>query len=166
MSDEEEFGHAVNPMSSISRDVRNARVNSGAVAGEVREFLAQMQGKSPQEMLGMVAQSSLIKCTVQAVGVMLALMVVFTVIPFGLAKISGEGASKAKAEEAKASPPPAEKEKPESGTEASPGTDPDEDLPGEKDDLLDKLGVGETKVAPPKENPLESSADDLFKDLQ
>ncbi|MFP6903856.1 MAG: hypothetical protein VCG02_01470, partial [Verrucomicrobiota bacterium] len=67
---------------------------------------------------------------------------------------------------AKASPPPAEKEKPESGTEASPGTDPGEDPPGEKDDLLDKLGVGETKVAPPKENPLESSADDLFKDLQ
>ena len=91
MSDEEEFGHAVNPMSSISRDVRNARVNSGAVAGEVREFLAQMQGKSPQEMLGMVAQSSLIKCTVQAVGVMLALMVVFTVIFSKFVKVPSDG---------------------------------------------------------------------------
>ena len=164
MSDEEEFGHAVNPMSSISRDVRNARVNSGAVAGEVREFLAQMQGKSPQEMLGMVAQSSLIKCTVQAIVVMLAFLVVFTVVPFGLGKIGGE--AKVKAEGAKASPPPVEKEKPESGAEATAGSDPDVDLPAEKDDLLDKLGVGETKVAPPKENPLESSADDLFKDLQ
>ncbi|MFT5126258.1 MAG: hypothetical protein ACI9TH_001048 [Kiritimatiellia bacterium] len=163
MSDENEVGHAINPMSSVVSDVKNARRNSGAVAGEVREFLAQMQGRSPQEMLGMIAQSSLIKCTIQAVFVMLAVLVVFTIIPYGLEKLRGGDAAKAKAAPEVAQPVVVpEKPATAASVDAAPATENSD----EPDDLLDKLGVGETKVAPAKENPLDGGADDLFKDLQ
>jgi flagellar biosynthesis/type III secretory pathway M-ring protein FliF/YscJ len=162
MSNENE--HAVNPMSSVSRDLKNARVNSTSVAVEVREFLAQMQGKSPQEMLGMIAQSSLIKCTVQAVGVMVAILVIFTIIPFGLTKMGG-ASGKASAQAAPAGEQSADPKTASDEPKAESAATEPETLK-EKDDLLDKLGVGETKVAPAKENPLDGGGDDLFKDLE
>ena len=49
----------VQPMASLGRDFKNLSRNVSATAGELREFLTQMKGKGPKEMLGLVAQSTL-----------------------------------------------------------------------------------------------------------
>jgi hypothetical protein len=43
----------------VARDIQRIKTEGGASIGELREFVGRMQGKSPQEMLGVLAQSRL-----------------------------------------------------------------------------------------------------------
>ena len=43
----------------IARDLDRLKSDAGATAAEIREFLGQMRGRSPQEMIGLVAESGL-----------------------------------------------------------------------------------------------------------
>ena len=49
----------VTPMASPKEDLKRISKNSEAVVGELREFLSTLKGKSPKEMMGSVADSSL-----------------------------------------------------------------------------------------------------------
>ena len=142
------------PTVSIAADLKKIRRNTAASSHEIREFLAQMRGKSPQEMLGMLASSSLVKCTTQAAIGWLAVIAVFTLGPW-LWSLMNPVAAKIPQ-----TPPPAAAVVPTAAAEPKP-SDP---APSAK--TAEKLGIGETKEAPPSQNPLEKASDDLLKDLK
>ena len=71
----------------IAGDLGRLKRDGAASADELRDFIKGMHGKSPQEVLGSVAQSGLVQSTLlSAVGV-LVLMTTFTVVPYAWGKI-------------------------------------------------------------------------------
>ncbi len=140
----------------------NLSSNVMASMDELREFLADARGKSPTAVLGMVAQSGLVRSTVMAAGIIFALLVVFTVIPYAV----GDG----KQAEAKAPVAADGQQQPANDSASSPATDDDrvavepsdDGGSGTGDTTLDALGIGDAKKADPKKNPLENSLDNLL----
>lgn len=128
-----------------------------AACAELREFLSQMRGKSPKEMLGAIASSNLVQSTMIATAAITATIIALTIIPFGWDKAFGK---------ASASPQPATPaESADPGNPAAPAAEPDLDA-ASKADAAGKLGIGDAKDAPANINPLESSTDDLLKGLE
>lgn len=145
--------------SRMPRDVRRLVQDGSASVSEVRDFIRQMRGKSPQEVLGSVAQSNLTSGVVLATVLTVGFMAAFTVGPYVLASRAPKKSPKpAVAEAAKQ---PAES-KPDAAASASPATA--EKTPDQK--VQDALGVSEVKESDPKRNPLEDKADDLLKDIK
>ena len=64
----------VKPIASPKRDIKQLAGNSQAVVGELREFLASLKGKSPKEMMGAVAESSLFQSLLVSTVVMVVLV--------------------------------------------------------------------------------------------
>ena len=145
------------PTVSIASDLKKIRRNTAASSQEIREFLAQMRGKSPQEMLGMLASSNLVKCTTQAGIGWLVLLVVFTLGPWLWSLVNPPAAKVLPPPVAPVVSAPAPAAEPKSVEPAAPAT---------STKAADKLGIGETKEAPPSQNPLEKATDDLLKDLK
>jgi hypothetical protein len=162
------------PRMGIGRDVRRLKADGADAAAELREFVHQLRGKPPQEVLGLVAQSGLIRATALATVGTMVLVAILTVVPYAMAKAFPEkpkSAPAAAAAEAASdaqpavdgqtatTPPPGAGQ---AGTPAAPGA-PITAEQGE--DLLDALGEGETRESDPTVNPLEESADDLLDEL-
>ena len=129
-----------------------------ATTAELREFLAQMRGKSPKEMLGTIASSNLAQSTVAATAVIIAVIVLLTLVPFGLKKAFGGSADEVTSKTATEAVAPSEPLE----TPAEPSLDGSPT----KTETANKLGIGESKSAPANVNPLESSTDDLLKDFE
>jgi hypothetical protein len=144
-------------------EFRNLKENGSASAAELAEFLVQLRGKRPQEVLGLVAQSGLTRGMVTATVMVGAILAVFTVTPYAWSKMFP---GKAQVAEKQAAQPAAAKtpaEAPASAPEAAPAA------PAEKpsqQEIMQKLGVGEAKPSDPLSNPLENRTDDLLKDLK
>jgi hypothetical protein len=158
----------VQPMANLGRDFKNLSRNVSATAGELRQFLGQMKGKSPKEMLGLVAQSTLFKGLQQSVILFAGLILLFTVIPFTVGLFAPEE-EKQTATEASAPATAEDAPGPQDGT-TSPSEDGTIQTPlGETatgNPVIDTLGIGETKEAPTKVNPLDDTGDDLFDELK
>lgn len=175
----------------LARDIERIKSGSTATAAELREFIGALKGKRPQEVMGLVAGSSLVQCTTLATIVTVVFMAVFTVGPYLFNKLSppapvtaqAPAAAPAKTELPAASAPqpaaaanantaPAKNDAPATKGETAkssmptPSGDPLEPSTANKQKALEKLGIGETKSTDPKKNPLENSADDLLKDLK
>jgi len=146
------------PASSMGK-LRNDAAES---VGELREFLGKMQGKSPQEVLGAVANSGLVASTLLSA-------VLIGVGLFGLSAFSyfwNGGATTAKntpaVGEREWSDPGAGDETPAAQpAEADPAANAGNATPS-GDNTLDALGIGETKTAKPDENPRELDLDNLL----
>ena len=151
-------GGGVQPMASISRDFKNLKRNSTVTVSELREFMREMRGKSPREMLGAIAQSTLVLSTIVSTVAIFILVVVLTVVPYGVnvwRKSKSEAISRV--EEA------GEREKASKGKASveptAPVSKPKEKKPTEV------LGVGGEKKGKPKEiNPFENKKGDLLDD--
>tara|TARA_Y100001934_G_scaffold248840_1_gene309760 strand:- start:561 stop:1049 length:489 start_codon:yes stop_codon:yes gene_type:complete len=153
----------ITPLSSPKEDLRKMSKNSGAVVGELREFLATLKGKSPKEMMGAVADSSLFMSLVLSTGIMIALLLVLTAVPYAFLKMDEETASgdePAKEEAAREDVPASNEEDTAQPSQPSP-----EAPKTKQQQTADALGIGEQKPAAPDSNPLESSADDLLEGL-
>ena len=138
-------------MASSKADLRELRDNSRATVGEIQAFLRELKGKSPQEMLGVVAQSGLFRSLVLSTGLVVGGILLFTAIPYFMG--SDE-------KPAPVSKPPTPVEAPlETPKTLEPAAEP-------APDPLSKLGVGEELSAPPNTNPLENKGDDFLKDLE
>jgi len=74
------------------KDVKRLKADGVASVEELREFLGQLKGKSPQEMLGIVAESGLAKGMVTATIGTVAVLFVFTIGPWAYAELAGESA--------------------------------------------------------------------------
>jgi len=134
-------------MASSKADLRELRDNSRATVGEIQAFLRALKGKSPQEMLGVVAQSGLFRSLVLSTALVAGGILLFTAIPYFMG-----GDEKPT--------PVAEKPIPVETPEAVP------EVPAPAPDPLSSLGVGEELSAPPNTNPLENKGDDFLKDLE
>lgn len=163
------------PPRGLKGDIHRAREGATASAAELREFVRQCRGKSPQEMLGLVAGSSLVQGTILATIITVIFMGAFTVGPYVMNKAVPPVAKAPKPAPAAApaAAPNATASTAAPATAASlPATSgpavPTDPLapPGSKSDIANKLGIGETKIADPKKNPLDAGADDLLKDLK
>ena len=166
--------HEQTPMASPARDVRKLKKNSTAAAGELKEFLGRIQGKSPREMMGVMASSSLVQGLVQATVAMAVLVLVLTVVPYAWGEFFSGGNAGAPVVESTETQPAessgeGEEAKPDETAAADPNIAvPPDEMPadiGSPAKVIDTLGVGETKEAPANVNPLEGAADDLLKGL-
>ena len=138
------------------------RANSGATAAELRDFVKQLRGRTPQEVIGVIAQSNLIRATAMAAGGTVVLLIIFTILPilFGSPKAKPEATAPVAAT-APADVKAATKTDDNKTPVAPPVTAKTKDQ-----EAADKLGIGETKTPDAKSNPLDSVGDDLFKDIK
>jgi len=164
--------HEQGPMASPARDVRKLKRNSTAAAGELKEFLGRIQGKSPKEMMGVMASSSLFRGLVHATLAMAVLVLILTVVPYAWGEFFSGGDQGPPLTEATETQPAESTEgetKPDESAAADPNIAiPPDEMPADIGDpakVIDTLGVGETKEAPANVNPLEGAADDLLKGL-
>ena len=156
------------PMANPRSELRNLRESSSATVAELKSFLRQLQSKSPQEMLGIVAASQLFRAICVSTVIVLAGGLIFTAIPFAM----GAGKNKEKAPSRKSGGPTAAEP-----FIPRPSSAPDNPLPGEQaanpdnpltpvNPDLSTLGVTEEKQAPPNENPLENNKDNFLDGLE
>ena len=91
----------VEPIASPKGDFKKLGRNSQAVVGELREFLANLKGKSPKEMMGAVAESSLAQSLLISTVMMTILVFALSAIPYLLKdeQASAEAAEKGTAAE-------------------------------------------------------------------
>jgi hypothetical protein len=144
-------------------DIHRLRTNGAEVAAELTAFVAKMKGRSPQEVLGEIAQSTLTKGMIVATVWTIISMVVLTVIPFARAKAFPPAAKPLAAESKSDSSTPAPAAQPAKGDTSTASTGNVNDPDGK---LLKKLNMDETKNADPKVNPLDALGNDLLKDLK
>jgi hypothetical protein len=64
------------------RELNELRAGSAASLAELREFLTQLKGRKPQEVIGIVSASLLVQSMATALLIVLGLLVVFTVGPY------------------------------------------------------------------------------------
>ena len=153
------------PMASLTRDVKSLKRNSAAVSAELNQFMREMRGKSPREMLGAVARSSLVRSGFTAAVLLAIILFSATIIPFAT-RGDTESARQPDAPQPAAlanknAPPlpPATAAPAETNAPAAPPAD-------DKQKIADKLGIGETKQGQPSEpNPFESTGD-LLQELE
>lgn len=146
----------------MHRDIKSVQVNSAAVGTEIGDFLEQMRGRSPQEMLGLVAQSDLIRSTIVATVGCVVLILALTIIPHVLRE---EAPAKAdvKAETPATQTPPDVAKTPDPVAVGK--TDTGNTKTGDNPDKVAKtLGIGDVKTGSPDLDPFKNSDDDLLKD--
>ena len=124
------------------KDLENIKQNGSASLVELKQFLSRLQGRSPQEVVGLVSTSLLVQSMIIATLASLAIMVVFTVGPYvmyGPPQVKQAKASPGKAAPVAAPAKTEEAAKPE----------------GNEGRFKKALGVDETKTADPNKNPLD-----------
>lgn len=157
----------------IARDVGQIKRHGGATAAELAEFLKQLRGRRPQEVLGLVAQSGLLRATALATAGTLALLAALTVIPYFYEKSFPERAKPNAAEGADAAAA-ALADEPAGETAASDSLDAGSTATGSatpretelqpelSSETMERLGIEETVPTDPNVNPLEDRFDDLL----
>jgi hypothetical protein len=150
----------------IGGDVRRIKTDGSAAAGELREFIGRMRGKSTQEVLGVIAQSGLVRSICVSTLCFAVLIGVFTVGPY-LWK-SKEAAASAKSA-GESQPPVATEPGAPAATQATAGDTAAPMADGSQQPTQPDaaaaaaaMGLDETKQAPPDKNPLEKNLDNLL----
>ena len=140
-------------MASAKADLRELKANSSATVQELQLFLRELKGKSPPEMLGIVASSQLIRAIVLSVILVIVAIFALTAIPYFFGN--------------KESPDP---EQPIVTNPVTPAAEPKQANPNPKQTKLAEplapLGVNEKKNAPANVNPLEDDGGSFLKDLE
>ncbi len=145
----------VEPQPGMRRDLRRAREGTFATAVELREFVQNLKGKSPQEVLGAVANSGLAQGVVLSSLITLIVMAVFTIGPY----FWYEKPKPVQKEPVAAAQPVAPVATTASPAEKSRAAT--QSAAANAQQTLEKLGETETKTADPKVNPLDN-LDDLL----
>lgn len=129
------------------------------------DLAEQLEGHSPDDVLGAMQQASLVKGTVTAAIGTVVMLVALTVVPYAMGdkKVPKKGAKPVAAAAAKA-PNADAKEETENNAQPAASADTKNGKPSEG--TLKRLSIDEVKQSDPKSNPLESSLDDLLKDAK
>ncbi|MDE0736965.1 MAG: hypothetical protein OSB47_14170, partial [Pirellulaceae bacterium] len=64
--------------SGMGRDLRSVRDNGTASLRELREFITQLKGRRPQEVMGMVSSNGLVQGVVISTAGFVVLLLLFT----------------------------------------------------------------------------------------
>lgn len=155
--------NAENSPSGLRGDLHRAREGAFATTAELREFVHNLRGKSPQEVLGAVANSGLAQGVGLATFGTIVLMAVFTVLPYYM--YGGKAAAKAallkKAAAATATEPSVETTAEATAATKEKAAPVSKDANANAQQTLEKMGESETKQSDPKVNPLDN-LDDLL----
>lgn len=155
------------PSSRIAGDMQRLKTDASSTAGEVREFMATLKGRSPQEVLGAISQSSLVQSTIQATFVCALLLVALTVLPWAMASEEPATAA-APAEEATGNTEATtetastESEATSNAASAEPGSSADSPTGSDAARAAAAMKIDETVVADPNKNPLDGNLDKLL----
>jgi hypothetical protein len=179
----------------MGRKLRRLGADVVASGDELREFLQQFRGKSPQEVLGLVASSGLVRATCMAAAGCVVLVAVFTVLPYAWGRAFGRAGSSAAdvaAMDRSSAVPPGGASSSEGGRQpgvgdggstqagsgpagaaASSATGAAGEVldaagqppPPGSEAILDKLNI-DSEPVDPDVNPLEEANDDLLDDLK
>ncbi len=145
---EPEFG-------GIHGRLKEVQHHGGETLAEVRDFLAQARGKSPQEFLGMVATSGLFTSTLASAVIIFLLIGVFTILPYLFSESATDVTNN------KATAPTTNVAGDTQNDSASPtkAADPQATATatGDNKPAGDPLGITEVKDAQPDKNPLEGA---------
>ena len=146
-------GESRTSMASAKADLRELKANSSATVRELQLFLRELKGKSPPEMLGVVASSQLFRAIVLSFILVIVAIFALTAIPYFFGN--------------KESPDP---EQPIVTNQVTPAAEPKQANPNPKQikpaEPLAPLGVNEKKNAPANVNPLEDDGGSFLKDLE
>lgn len=163
------------PGFGVARDIRRLKTHGAASVAELREFLGQMRGRSPQQVLGMVAGSHLMRSVGWAAIGVAIILVVGTLLPWWMGGPPNGNKSAAKASAAPkaavAAPAQAKSEKPIAAQPAPQAPAPvakaeTKPSPADAEKAVKVMGLGDTKTADPKANPMEKSLDNLLDKLE
>lgn len=147
----------------LARDLQTLKTNASASADELRQFINSLKGRSPEEVLGSLTGSGLIRAIVQATVATGVLLAAFTVGPYFLRPAETEAAkadASASSPAAAASAPVASTQPASAATANPAATDGPSEANVQK--AAQVMGLDETKVADPKVNPLEKNLDKLL----
>ena len=154
-------------------ELQRLKASGGESLAELREFTGQMRGRSPQEVLGIVSGSSLVRSTVMAsVGLAVAL-IVLTIVPWMLQTPESSTAQAAAGTADTSSQPPATEEKTATetaaATEQTADSQPADDNPlasqAQAEKAVDAMGIGEVREAKSGDNPLDDKRIDSLLDI-
>ncbi|MBC8874400.1 MAG: hypothetical protein H8E44_33610 [Planctomycetes bacterium] len=155
----------------VARDFNRLKSDGAATVSELREFLGQMHGRSPQEVIGMVAKSGLTRSIILATFLFVILLVACTIIPYVWKDRDGSTAGPAAGQTDTAKAPaakPDESKPDEQPAEAVATTAKDKSVSDELDPdrAIDAMGIGETRTADPDKNPMEDKLDKLLDGIE
>lgn len=138
------------------RDLENVKQNGAASLAELKEFLGKLQGRSPQEVVGIVSTSMLVQSMVISTIGVLAVLAIFTLGPY---VVYGPPQPKKTA----TAPPAAPAAAPAEPAKETAKSDDPNAVDAAK--AAKVLGVDETKNADPNKNPLDK-VDNLLEGLK
>lgn len=155
----------------VGADMKRLKTDASSTAEEVREFIANIKGRSPQEVLGAVSESGLVQATLQATIGCVIVLGIFSVVPWLLR--SEETATAATTDDAAATAETdgnsdtAADETGASSETASAGTRSGSDTPtdGDATRAAAAMKIDETAVTDPNTNPLDGNLDKLLDGL-
>ena len=139
-------GHSVEAMASMKGDLKQLKANTSATAGELQAFMSEMRGQTPREMLGTIAQSSLVRSVTLSAACFCGLLLALSAIAYGVRDAEQEKPGQEDAAEQPANKPPA------------PGTNTVVGAP--TTGTNDVLGINQTKKGKPTDtNPFDTKGD-------
>jgi hypothetical protein len=131
------------------KDVKGLHVNGSASVAELKEFLASLKGKNPQEVIGLVSSSLLIQSLGIATVATVLFFAVCTVVPYFV-----YGPPKAKDLAGKAKETPAAAAKSDSPAQPASSDGAKSNTP-DAAKAAKALGIDEIKDSDPTKNPLD-----------
>ncbi len=148
-------------------DIKRVKQSSAASVAELREFLGQLKGRSPQEVMGVVAQSSLVKGIATATIATAVILLLGTVVPYAL--YGGPAAAQAADQNntTSASVPSATDNADAAAVNQNETTadDTDKNTP-DLERAARAMGIAQTKSADPETNPLDNKLDNLLDGIE
>lgn len=148
----------------VAGDLQRVKTEGAASAAELREFLSHLKGRSPQEVMGVVAESDLLRSILTATVGCIVLLVVLTVVPYALKSRSASVSEKPAATVTQ----PANEEQ-AAIAETATGTSVQAAAASGEPDLeraAEAMGIGGTAEADPNSNPLDNKLDKLLDGIE
>ena len=148
-------------------DMKRVKESSAASVAELREFLGQLKGRSPQEVMGVVAQSSLVQGIMTATIATGVILLLGTVIPY--AWFGGPDAAQAAegndTTSAAVSSEPSSSDAGDVVDNEAPADATDSNAP-DLERAAKAMGIDQTKSADPETNPLDNKLDNLLDGIE
>ena len=173
----------------VTHDIRKLKEHGTASLAELQQFMGSMKGRSPSEVLGVIAQSSLVKSTILATMGTLVLLFALTAIPWMMSQKEGEQSQVVRLKneqkelqqrldqinkflakkEGKAAAVASANANAESSGESQMNSDANSSTNSDATNAkkaASALGVDQVKTSSPDKNPLEKDLDNLLDGLK
>jgi hypothetical protein len=149
------------------RPAQRGKADRALTPAELREYLAGLNAKDPNQLMGAVTQGSLVQGVVLATLAATALLLACTLGPYAWEKYASQPQLPAAAAKVAASPPQTDAQPAPADTAAAANSTAGNSAPAASANqpVVSKKvlgGIEEVKQSDPGVNPLDSKIDDLF----